>query len=118
MQTPEWKFVTDSLHNQTNTIMAFLALLYAALSFAVCEALLTKMSDFETVMKEDVIFSEEVTSARSAVECIEQCAAYSHCITAAYDSASRQCYLHPSSSSGSAGPAALAVYRNTGRQKY
>ena len=77
-------------------------------------SLSVKTSQWSAVTKLDVSSYEAMTSARSTIECVTGCTAYSHCISSAYDPKTGLCYLHPNTSHASESPSGLLVYKQKG----
>ena len=64
----------------------------------------------------DVSSYEAVMSARSGLECVIKCTAYTHCVSSAYDAATGLCYLHPDTSHASERPSGLLVYNQRSKR--
>ena len=93
--------------------------LLSVISFFSCLALSHSVETtiWSVVTRQNVSSYETVTSARSKIECVVKCTAYSHCTSSAFDAATGLCYLHPNTSQGSESPSKLLVYKDKGERK-
>ena len=76
-----------------------------------------RTSKWNAVTNKEVNSFEAVTPARSRIQCVIKCTAYSHCISSAYDTATGLCYLHPNTSQGPESPSGLLVYKDKGERE-
>ena len=93
--------------------------LFSVISFFSCLPLSQSVQTaaWSVVTRQNVSSYEDVTSARSKIECVIKCTAYSHCTSSAFDAATGLCYLHPNTSQGPESPSGLLVYKDKGERE-
>ena len=93
--------------------------LFSVISFFSCLPLSQSVETaaWSVVTRQNVSSYEDVTSARSKIECVIKCTAYSHCTSSAFDAATGLCYLHPNTSQGPESPSGLLVYKDKGERE-
>ena len=92
--------------------------LFSVISFFSCLPLSQSVQTaaWSVVTRQNVSSYEDVTSARSKIECVVKCTAYSHCTSSAFDAATGLCYLHPDTSHASERPSGLLVYNQRSKR--